>query len=151
MLRGHSEERDSALYYGFVRKLHEPVRILLIAPWPFFEPRGTPFSEFHRIRALTALGHQVDLVTYPFGQPVSMPGLRIFRSLKPPFLRDVKIGPSAAKIPLDALLTLTAVRRALSSRYDAIHSHEEAGLIGAALAALLRVPHLYDMHSSLPQ
>jgi hypothetical protein len=32
----------------------------MIAPEPFFEPRGTPFSEFHRIRALTALGHQVD-------------------------------------------------------------------------------------------
>jgi glycosyltransferase involved in cell wall biosynthesis len=127
------------------------VRILMIAPEPFFEPRGTPFSEFHRIRALTALGHQVDLVTYPFGQPVSMPGLRIFRSLRPPFLRSVKIGPSAAKIPLDMLLALTAVRRALSSRYDAIHSHEEGGLIGAVLAALLRVPHLYDMHSSLPQ
>ena len=123
----------------------------MIAPEPFFEPRGTPFSEFHRIRALTALGHQVDLVTYPFGQPVSIPGLRIFRSLKPPFLRAVKIGPSAAKIPLDALLSFTAVRCALSSRYDAIHSHEEAGLVGVVLAALLRVPHLYDMHSSLPQ
>ena len=123
----------------------------MIAPEPFFEPRGTPFSEFHRIRALTALGHEVDLVTYPFGQTVSMPGLRIFRSLKPPFLRTVKIGPSAAKIPLDALLTLTTLRRVMSSRYDAIHSHEEAGLIGAVLAALLRVPHLYDMHSSLPQ
>src|SRR5204862_2535117 len=40
---------------------------------------------------------------------------------------------------------------ALSTRYDAIHSHEEGGLIGVALAAMLRVPHLYDMHSSLPQ
>jgi len=127
------------------------VRILMIAPEPFFEPRGTPFSEFHRIRALTALGHEVDLVTYPFGQPVSMPGLRIFRSLRPPFLRGVKIGPSIAKIPLDALLACTALRRALSSRYDAVHSHEEAGCIGVLLAALLRVPHLYDMHSSLPQ
>jgi glycosyltransferase involved in cell wall biosynthesis len=127
------------------------VRILMIAPEPFFEPRGTPFSEFHRIRALTALGHQVDLVTYPFGQAVSMPGLRVFRSLRPPFLRRVKIGPSLAKIPLDALLTLSVARRALSGRYDAIHSHEEGGLIGAVLAAVLRVPHLYDMHSSLPQ
>ena len=79
----------------------------MIAPEPFFEPRGTPFSEFHRIRALTALGHQVDLVTYPFGQNVSMPGLRVFRSLRPPFVHRVKIGPSLAKIPLDALLTLT--------------------------------------------
>jgi glycosyltransferase involved in cell wall biosynthesis len=39
----------------------------------------------------------------------------------------------------------------LSRRYDAIHSHEEGGLIGGVLAAVLRVPHLYDMHSSLPQ
>ena len=79
----------------------------MIAPEPFFEPRGTPFSEFHRIRALTALGHQVDLVTYPFGQNVSMPGLRVFRSLRPPWVRHVKIGPSLAKIPLDALLTVS--------------------------------------------
>src|SRR5215510_14564393 len=127
------------------------MRILMVAPEPFFEPRGTPFSEFHRIRALTALGHQVDLVTYPFGQDVAMPGLRVFRSLRPPFVHRVKIGPSFAKLPLDALLAFTALRRALSGRYDAIHSHEEGGLIGVLLSALLRVPHLYDMHSSLPQ
>jgi len=123
----------------------------MIAPEPFFEPRGTPFSEFHRIRALTALGHHVDLVTYPFGQDVALPGLRVFRSLRPPLVRRVKIGPSLAKIPLDALLAVTAIKRALTGRYDAIHSHEEGGVIGAALAMLLRVPHLYDMHSSLPQ
>ena len=66
------ERRD--LYYGFVRKSRHRMRILMIAPEPFFEPRGTPFSEFHRIRALTDLGHEVDLVTYPFGQDVAMPG-----------------------------------------------------------------------------
>ncbi|MGE5246407.1 MAG: glycosyltransferase family 4 protein [Betaproteobacteria bacterium] len=127
------------------------MRILMIAPEPFFEPRGTPFSEFHRIRALTTLGHHVDLVTYPFGADVAMPGLRVFRSLRPPFVRRVKIGPSFAKLPLDALLALTAARRALAGSYDAVHSHEEGGVIGVILAALMRVPHLYDMHSSLPQ
>jgi glycosyltransferase involved in cell wall biosynthesis len=127
------------------------VRILMIAPEPFFEPRGTPFSEYHRVRALTDLGHQVDLVTYPFGQDVQLRGLRVFRAMRPPLVHGVKIGPSVAKIPLDALLALTALRRALTGRYDAVHSHEEGGVIGVVLAALLRVPHLYDMHSSLPQ
>jgi glycosyltransferase involved in cell wall biosynthesis len=127
------------------------VRILMIAPEPFFEPRGTPFSEFHRIRALTQLGHEVDLVTYPFGQDVTMAGLRVFRSLRPPFVRRVGIGPTLAKVPLDALLALTVVRRLLSARYDAIHSHEEGAAIGVVAAALLRIPHVYDMHSSLPQ
>ena len=80
-----------------------------------------------------------------------MPGLRVIRSMRPPFVTRVKIGPSAAKIPLDALLTLTAFRVGLTGTYDAIHSHEEGGVIGVALSALLRLPHLYDMHSSLPQ
>src|SRR5207302_10391108 len=127
------------------------MRILMIAPEPFFEPRGTPFSEFHRIRALTRLGHQVDLVTYPFGADVTMPGLRIFRCLRPPLIRSIGVGPSIAKLPLDFFLTLSVFRRALTERYDAVHSHEEGGLIGVVLAATLRLPHLYDMHSSLPQ
>jgi glycosyltransferase involved in cell wall biosynthesis len=123
----------------------------MIAPEPFFEPRGTPFSEYHRIRALLELGHTVDLVTYPFGKDVSLPGLRVFRCLRPPFIHDVRIGPSLPKIALDATLALTTIRRALAERYDVIHSHEEAGIIGVLLAAVLGVPHLYDMHSSLPQ
>src|SRR6202166_4302994 len=138
------------LYYESMRR-SRIVRVLMIAPEPFFEPRGTPFSEFHRIRALTGLGHQVDLVPFPFGRDVSMPGLRVFRSLRPPFVRRVGIGPTLAKLPLDFLLTFSVLWRAVSTRYDAIHSHEEGGLIGVAVAALLRVPHLYDMHSSLPQ
>lgn len=123
----------------------------MLAPEPFFEPRGTPFSEYHRIRAIGALGHQVDLVTYPIGRDVPLPNLRIFRSLRPPFVSKVRIGPSPTKLLLDGLMLLTIARRVLSTRYDAIHSHEEMGLVGVWLARLLRVPHLYDMHSSLPQ
>jgi glycosyltransferase involved in cell wall biosynthesis len=123
----------------------------MLAPEPFFEPRGTPFSEYHRIKALGELGHHVDLVTYPIGRDVELPNLRIFRSLKPPFVNKVRIGPSFTKIVLDALMLLTVARRAWSERYDAIHSHEEMGLVGVYLAKWLGIPHLYDMHSSLPQ
>ena len=123
----------------------------MLAPEPFFEPRGTPFSEYHRIKALGELGHHVDLVTYPIGRDVELPNLRIFRSLRPPFVRKVRIGPSLTKVVLDALMLLTIARRIWSEKYDAIHSHEEMGLVGVWLAKWLRVPHLYDMHSSLPQ
>jgi glycosyltransferase involved in cell wall biosynthesis len=127
------------------------MHILMIAPEPFFEPRGTPFSEYHRIKALAALGHTVDLVTYPFGKDVELPGLQVHRCVRPPLVNGVRIGPSWAKIPLDLALGATALRRALGTRYDAVHSHEEGGLIGVVLATMLGVPHLYDMHSSLPQ
>ena len=123
----------------------------MLAPEPFFEPRGTPFSEYHRIKALGELGHHVDLVTYPIGRNVELPNLRIFRSLRPPFVRRVGIGPSVTKLVLDGLMLFTIVRRIAAERYDAIHSHEEMGLVGVWLARWLRIPHLYDMHSSLPQ
>ncbi len=123
----------------------------MLAPEPFFEPRGTPFSEYHRIKALGELGHHVDLVTYPIGRDVALPNLRIFRAMRPPLVSKVRIGPSPTKIVLDALMLLTIARRVATTRYDAIHSHEEMGLVGVWLARLLRIPHLYDMHSSLPQ
>ncbi len=123
----------------------------MLAPEPFFEPRGTPFSEYHRIKALGELGYEVDLVTYPFGRDIQMSHLRIMRSVRPPFIRGVRIGPSMVKLVLDLLLTVTAFRQALIGSYDAIHSHEEAGVLGAILSELLGIPHLYDMHSSLPQ
>ena len=131
------------------------MRILMIAPEPFFEPRGTPFSEYHRIRALLELGHTVDLDTYPIVRDVSLPGLRVFRSAKPPFMKGIGIGPSWRKLPLDLLLLFTTLRLARGKgskdKYDAVHSHEEGAWWGVVVAAMLGVPHLYDMHSSLPQ
>jgi glycosyltransferase involved in cell wall biosynthesis len=128
-----------------------PLRILMLAPEPFFEPRGTPFSEYHRIKALGELGHRVDLVTYPIGRDVALPNLRIFRGPRPPLVRKVPIGPSLTKLVLDGLMLVTIARRVFAERYDVIHSHEEMGLVGVWLSRRLGIPHLYDMHSSLPQ
>ena len=129
------------------------MRILMIAPEPFFEPRGTPFSEYHRIRALVDLGHAVDLVTYPFGRNVDLPGLTVHRAWRPPFVKRVGIGPSLVKVPLDALLAITAFHVAFKWRreFGLVHSHEEGGAIGLIVASMLGLPHVYDMHSSLPE
>jgi glycosyltransferase involved in cell wall biosynthesis len=123
----------------------------MIAPQPFFQPRGTPFSVRTRIRALADLGHQVDLVTYPLGEDVAIPGLRIRRLPKWPGLRHIPIGPSAVKFPLDFMICIASLWRFLAGRYDAVHTHEEAGGIGALFRLLFRTKHIYDMHSSLPE
>jgi glycosyltransferase involved in cell wall biosynthesis len=127
------------------------MRILMVAPQPFFRPRGTPFSVLHRIRALCRLGHTVDLVTYPFGESPVIDGLTIHRSARPPLVSDVAIGPSFAKILLDLPLFRLADRLAATRRFDLLHTHEEAGWIGQRLRRRYGLPHLYDMHSSLPQ
>jgi glycosyltransferase involved in cell wall biosynthesis len=123
----------------------------MIAPEPFFEPRGTPFSEYFRIRALSALRHSVDLVTYPFGADKVIPGLRIFRCWRPPGIRAVKTGPSAAKLVLDFFLFCKVLGRLFSGNYDLVHTHEEGNIMGVVCQKLTKVPHLYDMHSSLVQ
>jgi glycosyltransferase involved in cell wall biosynthesis len=129
------------------------MKILMIAPEPFFEPRGTPFSEYFRIKALCHMGHTIDLVTYPLGQDKQINGLNIFRSLKPPFVKSVKTGPSISKIFLDFFLFFKAAGRLFRGRkkYDIIHTHEEASIMGAFFSSITKIPHLYDMHSSLVQ
>ena len=123
----------------------------MIAPQPFFRARGTPFSVLHRIRALVERGHVVDLVTYPFGENVELDGLTIYRAAKPPLVSDVRIGPSLAKLALDIPLYRKTVRTLRDGMYDVIHSHEEAAFFCVGLARKFHVPHIYDMHSSLPQ
>ncbi len=123
----------------------------MIAPQPVFRIRGTPFSVRDRCRVLADLGHTVDLLTYPFGDDFQIPGVTIHRTRHVPGIRDVKIGFSWQKIPLDGLLFLKAFLALHRSRYDLIHTHEEAGMMGAILGPMFRTPHLYDMHSSLPQ
>jgi glycosyltransferase involved in cell wall biosynthesis len=125
----------------------------MVAPQPFFRPRGTPFSVLHRIRALLRLGHTVDLVTYPFGETpdvAGLTGLEIHRSKRPPGVHDVGIGPSVAKLALDTTLFRLAYRLA-SRGYDLVHSHEEGAWAGVRIRERYGTPHLYDMHSSLPQ
>jgi glycosyltransferase involved in cell wall biosynthesis len=127
------------------------MNILMLAPEPFFQPRGTPISVFFRIKALAELGHRTDLVTYPLGEDVALPRLRIRRVPNAVGVRRIKIGPSLVKIPLDGLMFLAAFTALLRRRYDVIFSHEEAAFLGVVLGKLFGVPHLYDMHSSLPQ
>lgn len=127
------------------------MKILMLAPEPFFQPRGTPISVFQRIRALSELGHEVDLVTYHLGEDKEIKNLKISRIPNLFFIKKIKIGPSFKKIPLDFLLFLKACGLLLRNRYDLIFSHEEGALFGVILSKLSRTPHIYDMHSSLPQ
>ncbi len=127
------------------------MKILMVAPEPFFQPRGTPFSVYHRLEALSKLGHQVDLVTYPLGKDVFIDQVEIYRSWKPPFVKGVKIGPSLLKPILDIFLFIKATALLMKKKYDCIHTHEEGTFLGAVLNRIFKYPHVYDMHSSLPE
>jgi glycosyltransferase involved in cell wall biosynthesis len=121
----------------------------MLSPQPFFEPRGTPISVYQRLEALSALGHEIDLITYHVGKDVDIPNLKIHRVRGHKVIQHVRIGPSRAKILLDVQILLKAIHMLLGKRYDVIHSHEEAAFFSMFLARIFRTRHLYDMHSVL--
>ena len=127
------------------------MKALVIAPQPFFTPRGTPFSVYYRTMVTSELGVKVDLLTYGEGQNVDLPGVRIFRGPRFGFLGNVKTGPSALKLFLDMFLILRTVGLLLTNRYDFVHAHEEAIFFCRFLKPIFRFKLIYDMHSSLPQ
>jgi glycosyltransferase involved in cell wall biosynthesis len=125
------------------------LRILFLAPQPFFEIRGTPLAVLAMVRALTALGHRVDLLTFPQGAPVDVPGLTHRRSLRLPVGR-VKPGASLAKLALDVPFMAQAAWLMASGAYDVVHAVEEAAHLAAPLARLLGLPLVVDVDSSIP-
>ena len=128
-----------------------PLRALVIAPQPFFSPRGTPFSVYYRTLITTELGVAVDLLTYGEGQDVAIEGARIIRIPRFPWLGPVKIGPSPLKLFLDVFMVLWTIGLLIRRRYDFVHAHEEAVFFCWLLKPLFRFKLVYDMHSSLPQ
>jgi glycosyltransferase involved in cell wall biosynthesis len=126
-------------------------RVLLVAPEPFYEDRGTPIAVRSVLEALSELRYQVDLLTYPVGQAVDIEGLRILRSANPFQIRHVPVGLSLRKILLDGTMVPALWWRLRRERYYCIHAVEEAAFPAVVLGRHYGVPVIYDMQSSLPE
>lgn len=127
------------------------MRYLVIAPQPFFTPRGTPFSVYYRTLILSELGADIDLLTYGQGADPDIPNVRIFRVPRFRWLGSVKTGPSMLKLFLDMFIAARAIGLLIRNRYDVVHAHEEAVFICRFLKPIFRFKLVYDMHSSLTQ
>src|SRR5665213_2589356 len=130
--------------------MSDAMRILMIVPQAFYTTRGTPLSAYHRTKELIARGHEVDILTYAVGGKPPDLAARIFRSHGPHFRKSIEAGPSRVKFWFDFLLFWSLLSRLLAKRYDLMYAHEEGAFLARLAGALLRVPYIYDMHSSLP-
>lgn len=127
------------------------MKILLLAPQPFYRDRGTPIAVDLVARALSERGDTVDLVTYHIGTDALHPNVRIHRIPRIPFVRDVPAGFSFRKVLCDLLLFAKALRMARDGRYDVVHAVEEAVFAAILIQRAFGIPFVYDMDSSLPQ
>jgi len=120
----------------------------MLAPTPYFADRGCHVRIYEEARALTALGHEVCIVTYHLGRDMAdIPTVRI-PSI--PWYRKLAAGPSWHKPYLDFLLFFTAFATARRFRPDIIHANlHEGAFLGLFLKKFLRIPLLFDCQGSL--
>ena len=126
-------------------------RVLVVAPEPFYEDRGTPIAVRNVLQALSDLGYHVDLLTYPIGEHLELPRLRILRVPNILGLSHVPVGFSVRKLVLDAMLVPALWVLLRREQYCCVHAVEEAAFPAVVLAQRRGVPVIYDMQSSLPE
>ncbi len=127
------------------------MRILVLAPQPFYSERGTPIAVRLLLESLSKRGHDIDVLTYSEGTDVAINNVRIKRIFQPKFTYGIQPGFSWKKVICDFFMTVEAFRLAYVNKYDCLHAIEESVFIALALKLTLAIPYVYDMDSSLPQ
>ena len=128
------------------------MEILLLAPQPFFQLRGTPIAVRQVLRVLSERPHTtVDVLTYAEGTDLDLPGVTFHRIPDVRVLRGVRPGFSVKKIGCDVLLFYEARKLLHHKSYDLIHAGEEAVFMALWFKRMYGVPYAYDMDSSLAQ
>ncbi|MEA2725153.1 MAG: hypothetical protein QOH59_2924 [Gemmatimonadales bacterium] len=127
------------------------MKILVLAPHPFFQARGTPLAVRTVLEFLSARGHQIDVLTFHEGEDVEIPNCRIHRTGRLPWVRNIRPGFSTKKVISDVFMFAKCLRMVRKNRYDLIHAVEESAFIAAAMQSLTGVPYVYDMDSSLAE
>lgn len=123
------------------------MNILFLAPQPFYTERGTPIAVRLAVSSLCREGHQVDLLTYPEGEDIAIPGMRLIRAGRPPGVRKIPIGFSLKKLLCDAWLMFTAFRLLRRNQYEVVHAVEESVFIALLARLFWRFKLVYDMDS----
>lgn len=127
------------------------MRILVLAPQPFFVQRGTPIAVKALVEGLAGEGHSVDLMVYPEGEDIEIPGVTLHRIPGLPGTRRMPPGFSLRKIIADSVMLPKAAWRLGRGRYDLVIAVEEAAYMALLLKPIFRVPYIFDVDSSIPE
>ncbi|MBE5959652.1 MAG: glycosyltransferase family 4 protein [Lachnospiraceae bacterium] len=127
------------------------MKVLMIAPTPFFADRGCHIRIYEEVMGLQSLGHEVLVCTYGLGRDVD--GVKTIRTINFPWYHKLSAGPSKTKILLLPFLLLTTLRTIRIFKPDVIHAHLHEGACIARVCRLFypRKKYLFDMQGGLVQ
>ncbi len=122
------------------------LKILVVAPVPFFDDRGTPMRVREEVEHLQKFGHHVDVVSYHLGR--SLKGIKIYRI---PWLggKRYKVGFSWRKPFWDMFLAFKTLQLYLRHNYDVVHGFMHEGVFCTIIPRLLGAKVTFDAEGSM--
>jgi glycosyltransferase involved in cell wall biosynthesis len=124
------------------------MRVLMVAPTPFFGDRGCHIRILEEVRALRGLGVETLVATYSVGR--DHPEVPTVRTPRLPWVRTLPVGFSPHRPYLDALLFGTALRAARRFRPTLLHGHlHEGAAIASVVGRLVGRPAVADLQGSV--
>jgi glycosyltransferase involved in cell wall biosynthesis len=135
------------------------MRVLFLAPQPFYQERGTPIAVKIALETLAKklgctepMDRAIDLLCYGEGEDIQIHGVTIHRIPSPRCLTGIRPGISFKKLLCDFIFlfsTLALVVKARKRQYSVIHAVEESVFIAWLIKKIWGIPYIYDMDSSL--
>ena len=122
-----------------------PFSVAMIAACPFPVNYGSPGAIRELTETLSEMGHQVHVITYPYGQDLSVGTAHLHRVGPEQKSQGPSAGPSIGKIFLDLRLFREICRVVREERIDLIHAHNyEGALLGIFAKFVTRKPMIYN-------
>ena len=125
------------------------MKILLIAPQPFYQDRGTPIAVRLLAQTLGEQGHEVHLLVFHEGEEITIPSVTIHRNRALPGIANIKPGLSLKKLICDVFLFMKCIQLVKSYKFDLIHAVEEAVFMAVVVKKIFKIPYVYDMDSCM--
>ena len=127
------------------------MKILLLAPHPFYQERGTPIAVDLLVKALSDRGDEVDILTFHEGEdkPYSNASVHRINPLLP--IKGISPGFSVKKLYCDLVLFFKMMSMLRKNQYDLIHAVEESATLAMFCKPFSKVPYIYDMDSVITE
>ncbi len=125
------------------------MNILLLAPHPFYQERGTPIAVDMLLGVLDRAGHTADVVTFHEGRDRHYKNIVVHRIRPWGRVANIRPGFSFKKIYCDFFLAMTAAGLLRRRKYDVVHAVEESVFMALLFKRLYKIPFIYDMDSLL--
>lgn len=124
------------------------MKILLLAPQPFFQERGTPIAVKLLAETLATQGHDVHLLVFAEGEDTALENVTLHRHGKIG-VSGVKPGLSVKKLLCDVSFFLKAISLLRKHKFDIIHAVEESVFMALLFKKIFAVPYICDMDSCM--